>query len=311
MKLTTELPAQVQAALEEAERQADALTAPPPPPEPEPPPPEPPPPEPPVDDWKHKYETLQGIHRADVARLSGTITAQEGQIADLNNQLAAAKAKPEPKPAPQPLSRITAEDTANFGEDLIDVIKRAAAEIADSQTAELREQVANANAEIARLTGSVKEVDSRTGNITQRSFYSDLDRIAPDWREVNQQQPFLIWLGQVDDLSGAPRQDLLDDAVAKQDAERVGKLIAAWKATIPPPPPTPQPRPDTLAARVEPSRTPADRPPEAPDTPPTFTTAEVDKFYKDLTTGVYKGREAEAQKLEAAIDRASAEGRII
>ena len=42
----------------------------------------------------------------------------------------------------------------------------------------------------------------------------------------------------------------------------------------------------------------------------TFSIKDVDKFFNDITKGVYKGRMKEADEIEARITRAYIEGRI-
>jgi hypothetical protein len=43
----------------------------------------------------------------------------------------------------------------------------------------------------------------------------------------------------------------------------------------------------------------------------TFTVAEVQAFYRDVQVGKYRGREAEADRLEAMYNDALAEGRLV
>jgi hypothetical protein len=42
----------------------------------------------------------------------------------------------------------------------------------------------------------------------------------------------------------------------------------------------------------------------------TWTIDEMDTFYKDVARGEYRGRKADAERIEADIDRALAEGRV-
>ena len=53
--------------------------------------------------------------------------------------------------------------------------------------------------------------------------------------------------------------------------------------------------------------------PIAPDTDgkKIWTVAEMDVFYKDVARGDYRGRRDEVERIEAEIDRALAEGRVL
>lgn len=313
--MSTKLPRQVQADLEAAEAIEQRMTAPTDPqaevqpdpapepaPEPAPAPepqPAPEPAEPPVENWEQKYLTLQGIHRADVNRLTGERDAYKAQVDELTQKLAA---RPEPTPEPQaPEKLVTEKDVDAFGEDLVDLIGRKAREIAAEQLGPLKAQLAAAQAEIATTKGTVDSVATTAKAVSDQAFYAGLTEAVSDWRAVNQDQGFLNWLGQVDPLYGQERQALLEDAHAKRDVNRVAAVFQTYKATLPAPA-TPAVKPD-LTRQVSPdaSASPTPTPPNA--VPTTYTPDMIQAYYTAVTKGEFKGREAEAKRIEQEIDR--------
>lgn len=312
-----DLPAQVQAALDEAERIEQEMAAPPPSPEPEPPPapepvippaPEPvaPPPATPatedVETWKAKYSTLQGMHRADVARLTAEVTGLKATVEDLTAQLAA-----KPKVTPPASALVTDKDAEAFGDDLIDLIGRKASEVA----APLQQEIEALKAENASLKGTVTTVATGQTANNQQRYYKELGDLVPDFALVNADTAFLQWLAQPDPLSGEVRQALLEDAFGKLDVTRTAAIFDSFKQTLPPPPPAPVPPKDDLHKQITPGST-RGGPAALPDDPTakTFSATEIEAFYRDLARGEYKGREAEATRIEKEIDLAISSNRV-
>lgn len=303
------LPEQVQKQLEEAEQLAAGLAppaedpAPPVAPDPEPPPaqePPPPPAPPPAEDpsWQQRYQTLQGIHRADVDRLNGQVATLQSTITELTAKVEAATKPPAPEPAPA-AKLVTDSDLEAFGPDLVDLIRRATAEA----VAPVQEKLDAAQAELARTKGTVEDVATTQTKSNKTALLDELTKAVPDWQDVNVNPAFLQWLGQNDPLSGLQRQTLLDSALAQFDAARVATLFNTWKSTQTPAPPAPAPAPtpDTLAAQVQPGSSRGQIPPQ-PAAVKQWSPQAIEAHYHALARGDFKGREAEAAKIEAEID---------
>lgn len=313
------LPDQAQADLDAANAIEQAMIKPPEPdpeapptPEPvvEPPPPAPEPP-PPLDDdsWKAKYLTLQGMHRADVNRLTTQCDDLKAQVTDLTSKLAAAPKAP--AEAPKPASKlVTDKDAEEFGPELIDLIGRKAQEIADASMGKVTEELAAVKAENATLKGTVDTVTETESNRSRRQYFANLTSEVPDYETVNTNPAWLAWLLEKDLISGAPRQAHLDSAFEAMDAPRTAILFNAFKATqapAPAPAAPPTPPADDLSSQITPGST-RGHVPDAKPTATTWTPAAMDKFFKDLVRGEYKGREAEADRINAEIDRFLAAG---
>lgn len=314
------LPSQVQRGLEEAERIEQSLAAPPeahdepvedrepaPAPEPQPPAPAAQPPAPSEDDtWRARYFTLKGMYDADVPRL-------HARVKELEAELSAKPPAPEPPqepPADAPIT-LTQKDIDEFGPDLIDVIKRAAVDIAGPQIAALQAEIKTLKATASEAASKATETAEAQGADRRQRYFTDLAKAVPDYAEINANQMFLDWLGQTDPLSGRIRQEFLDSAFQSFDVERTAKLFTTWKETTSPAPaPTPVDTAKTeLDTQVQPGR-PRASAPQVDRAPKTYTQAEITRFYTDMAKGLYKGREDEAARMEADIDAAAAEGRV-
>lgn len=322
------LPKQVVDAAAEADRLqqelANAATpqqANPEPPEEAPPTPEqgsqlPPEPEPPKvpepkqpdeeDTWRRRYLTLKGKFDAEVPRLSA-------RLAQLETELEQAKAAPpkEEKPRQEAKPRqpaVTDKDVEAYGGDLVDLMRR----VADEAAAQVREE----------YTGIVRELEDRNANLLQKldgvadrqvvndrqTYYRDLNELVPDYEAVNVDPAFIAWLAEADPLSGTPRQEYLNKAFQTFNVDTTAALFNAYKAGKTPP--TPSKPPEAQERLVQPSTSRANTAPASDASKRTWTTAEVDQFYRDVTKGVYAGKDAERARIENEIDLALAEGRL-
>jgi len=313
--MTVKIPDQVKRGLEEAEAIEAAMAAPPPAAEPEtadppPPPPAPPePPAPPAENWEQKYHSLKGMYDADVPRLNKQVKELTTQVANLEAQVAAKPPEPAPEPK-QPLPGISDKDREAFGDDLMEAIERAAQAIADKQTAPLLAKIEKLETQAAAVTEQVTTVADAQIDEAKTKYFGKLTELVPDWLALNGDAQFLAWCGADNPLTGQPNQALLDDAFNKLDVSRTAALFNQYKADkgIVAAPAT-----DPAKAELESQIAPSSAHTTAPSTPPAekiWTVAEVSKFYDDITKGVYRGKEREVAEIEAAIDQATAEGRL-
>jgi hypothetical protein len=303
-------------AMEALDEEMAKAAAPPPQETPDPDAPEPqaePPPTPPpaAEDWQHKFQTLQGKYNAEVPGL-------RNQIVDLNRQieeLRAAKPAPTPEPAPAAAAPklITDDDTETYGADLIDLIRRVAVETDAGEKAKLQGEIADMRKQMA---AQATRVETMTENVTddrRAKYFTELAKQCPAYEETDARQDFKDWLVQLDDFSGLVRNDILQAAFAAFDADRTAKVFNQFLGATPPAPAPPPPPADPqaeLAELVSPGQARTTPVPEPDDGKKVWSVAEMDQFYKDFARGEYRGRLADAQRIEADIDRALAEGRV-
>ena len=217
-------------------------------------------------------------------------------------------------PPPPASTLITPEDKQNYGDDLIDLTRRAAMDAVSPQLNELKQ-------ENQRLT-------QRLTKQSQMGVVQTLDQQIPNWRQINNDPQFKRWLSLPDIYSGVVRKQTLDAAYQAASAPRVlaffkgfiaDEALVAGNAT-PDPTQIEQPAPSAprqAAVPLERLAAPGRARPaggnDAPNVPadkPVFTRSQISAFYDDVRRGVYAGRDAEKAAQERAIFAAQNEGRI-
>lgn len=164
--------------------------------------------------WEARYKTLHGKYNAEVPRLHAAIKERDGKLNSLTEEVEALKAQMAAKREPL----VKPEEVTEFGEPLVDLIRRAA-----------REEVQSKDVEIAELKRKLDSVASATVENKEVGFYDKLADAVPDWMAVNDDPDFHAWLRDVDELTGAQRQAILSEAEEKRDADRVARFFKAFK----------------------------------------------------------------------------------
>jgi hypothetical protein len=259
----------------------------------------------PTTDWEHAFKSMKGRYESERTR------REAAEAAALAKTL-----EPEAPVAPvSPTSLLTAQERSEYGEELLDVMKRAAEEKFSPVLSDLSKQVADLQSRLTVVNQTVV-ADKRT------EMNEDLNTALPNWLEVNRDPKFLDWLALPDTYSGAIRHELLTKAYAANDSRRVLAFFngfLAEEAAIAPPavmadltPATHSPPAATiqLADLAAPGRAKSAAPLTGPAEKPSFTRAQVTQFYADSAAGRYRGREADKQRIEAQIHEAGQNGRI-
>lgn len=285
---------------------AEVLDAPPPAPTaqaPAPATPAPPQPSlPPADttDWRQKFLTLQGVFNTEMPKL-------QGQVRELmaKNEEAHRRAQA-PTPAPAPQAQPDQKDIDGFGIDMVNMVRRTAETMLAPvlHAFDLRIKALEAKAQqLETTTQGAAQVASRSA---EDMFFARLEKLVPNWEQVNGNQAFLQWLTQVDPIYGQTRQSALDAARQSLNADRAASVFNTFASSVVAPvAPTPSP----LANQQAPSASGGSAPPPQV-AKPTFTEKQVTDFYNDKARNKYRGKEAEAARIEEAINLAAAEGRI-
>ena len=288
------------------------------PPQPPAEPPEPlaPPSDAPVapEQWEHRYLSMKGRYDAQM-KINGQMQEQMQQLGDeliRTQQMLLRPAAPQrPQAPPAPISLLTPEDTQNYGNDLIDLTKRAALEAVSPQLTKLEQENQN-------LRNTLKQT-------AQMGVAATLDQQVPNWREVNKDPKFRNWLSLRNVYSGVIRKQELDAAYQAADAPRVLAFFKGFiadeavvtggnqPAPVPEPPQAPRQAAVPLERLASPGRA---RPAGGNDTPnvpadkPIFTRKQVSAFYDEVRRGSYAGRDADKAAQERAIFDAQRDGRI-
>ena len=231
------------------------------------------------------------------------------QVSTLTTEIANLKTQPEPKSA-DPL--VTDKDVETFGSDLIDLQERVAKKTLAEARAEFKGIIDQQAEYIKQLEAKVGVVDQQVAASAQDRFYDALAKQVPDWEQVNGDQRFLEWLGEVDNMTGVARQAYLDDAANRMDLARVVAIFSAFKQSVAPAQQAQpqsqqaQSRKQELERQVAPSKSKASAPTETGKriwTKAEFERAMDPRYTKHMSAD-------EAAKLEAELDLAVVEGRV-
>lgn len=247
------------------------------------------------DTWQQKYRTLKGMYDAEVPRL-------HAQVKELNQRMEQLQRAAEaPKSEPQKHEKlVTDADVQAFGEDLIEVQRRVAREVAQ----EFRADLDAMKAENAQLRA---QLQTTSAQVVESSFEQKLTQLVPDFSAVNADPKWIAWLNEIDPMIRAPRKTVAQDAFARGDAEGVAYYVDLFKQTQSPEEPRKR-KSSELELQVQPKR-------NAPATATsqtgrTYTTADIDRMFQQVRQLGAAGKLEEARKVEAEIDSAYMEGRV-
>lgn len=260
-----------------------------------------PPPEQPAPAAPPKNDELDQL-KADLAKekqrnvsLHGVCEVQKREARELKDRIQKLEEKATPAtPDPERAKKhLTPEERETIGAATIDVTSR----------------IARGEADV--VDEKVVALEKRINEQGHRYFLSQLSSQHPEFDTINTEPDWLLWLGQEDRKTGAPRQELLDRAVASQSVARTWAFFeefmrdTGYKPAEPPPSvqprTTPPPKPAPVAASPTPTAEPKKR---------TFAQSYVKKFFKDVALGKYSGTKDEQKQIENDIALAERDGRI-
>lgn len=257
-----------------------------------------------ADDFEQKYRTLRGKYDAEVPRLHQQVKDLMDKVDQLTK--AAETQKPsEPTKSKEKVSFVTDADRAEFGEELIDVQRRVAREVA----AEYQEQLEAQAKVIKDLEAKISSTGSQIG---QMSFAQKLTQLVPDFEQVDRDERWVAWLNEHDPMLRAPRRTQAKAAFEAGDAEAVAHYVKLFKASIAE---TQEPekakRQSELEKQVAPNRTAnSSRTQSAGKDTKVYSAREVEGVWNRIRVLNTRGNVDEAAKLEAEITAAYLEGRV-
>lgn len=270
------------------------------------------------EDLQQKYRTLQGMYNAEVPRLHAQNRELGGRIQQLEQLLATmssaapAQGAAHAPAAAQAQKLVSDKDVEEYG-DSIEVMRRVSREEVSpvmqrlTKIEQLLQQVQT------NVVPQVQAVAQRQAQTAQQQFWSDLTTEVPNWREVNDTQAFQDWLLEVDPLTGISRQTYLEDAQRALDARRVSAFFRTWLKSTGQAPVAqsagPTPATSELEKQVAPGRSRSAGAPQT-NTGKVYSPDDIRKFFNDVRSGRYKGREQERDRIERDIFAAQRENRI-
>jgi hypothetical protein len=196
---------------------------------------------------------------------------------------------------------VTDADVEAFGQDLIEVQRKVAREVAS----EFRGELDAMRAENEKLR---EQLTSTGTQVSEASFEQRLYRMVPDFEAVNANPKWIAWLNEVDPLLRAPRSSVAQQAFNRGDAEGVAHYVAMFKQTVAPAEQKAD-KTDELERQLQPNRGATSAPPTS-QKGKVYTNSDIEKMFRKAADLGTKGQLDAAKKLEAEIDAAFMEGRV-
>lgn len=250
--------------------------------------------------WKQKYKTLQGMYDAEVPRLHGQVKELNAQLEKL--QVKFDKQLEATKKAEEVARLVTDDDVQTFGEDLIEVQRKVAREVAGEFEAKLA-KLQQENEELR------EQVTSTSSKIAESSFEQRLHRLVPDFEQVNASPEWISWLNEVDPLLRGPRMTIAQQAYEAGDAEAVAHYVRLFKETQVVEDAAPKASTKEVERQIQPTRS------ASSTAAPTgkgriYSPADMEVLFSKMINASNRGRIDEARQLEAEIDTIYKEGRV-
>ena len=250
--------------------------------------------------WEQKYKTLKGMYDAEVPRLHADLRDLKAQVDSLRK---ASETKPVEPAKPKAAEKlVTDADVEAFGQDLIEVQRKVAREVA----AEFRGELDAMRVENEKLR---EQLTSTGTQVSEASFEQRLYRMVPDFEAVNADPKWIAWLNEVDPLLRAPRSSVAQQAFNRGDAEGVAHYVAMFKQTVAPVEQKAD-KTEELERQLQPNRGATSAPPTS-QKGKVYTNADIEKMFRKAADLGTKGQTDAAKKLEAEIDAAFMEGRVV
>lgn len=248
-----------------------------------------------ISDWEQRYRTLAGKYDAEVPRLHAQVKELSGQLQSLL-QRAEQTAAPEPSVSSQ---LVTDQDREAFGEDLIDLQRRVAQEVASKYA----KQFDAYESKMAALEQRLSQTGSQVGEMT---FEQRLYRVVPDFEQVNNDPKWVAWLDEVDPILRAPRRVIAQRAYEQGDVEGVAHYVNLFRngAT-----PKQMNRQAELSRQVAPSRASGGTGQPAQQGK-TYSMQQWSTLFDQVAMLNAQGKYDEGTKLEAELTAAISQGRV-
>jgi phage-related protein len=250
------------------------------------------------------------MYNADTSRLRAENQQLNGRLTQLEQLLSSLSTAPA-QTADIVDKLVTDKDVEEYG-DSLEVMRRVAKEeraAADRKIAELEQMLKQMQTSVLP---KVEQVAHKQAVSAEQAFWSDLSMRVPDWKEINADSKFLDWLMEVDPLTGLSRQTYLEDAQRNMDVNRVVSFFSTWQGINGQS--VAQPTRNAVASQLDKQVAPGrGRSSGAPtiEQSKMYSPKDIQKFFDDVRKGVYRGKEAERDRIERDIFAAQRENRIV
>src|SRR5262245_29971271 len=132
----------------------------------------------PPDEWQRRYNAMKGRYDG----LRSEMQAMGEHVQRLQNENAIMRQGVPRTRNDASANLVTAQELEDYGPEFIDVVRRAAAEVA-----------APLHAEIANLRGQLGTVQQETSNAFLTRMDATISGMVPGWQQINRDPSFVEW----------------------------------------------------------------------------------------------------------------------
>ena len=262
--------------------------------------------------WRQRYQSLQGQFNSQVPTLQQQVQQLTDTVGSLNAKLEQQVAQP-PKVEEQS-ELVTKTDVDAFGEDLVDLARRVAKEEFGKRESKYLKQIDALEGKLTEATGQVGAVQETQAAATTERFFENLTRQLPTWEQIQVTPECQDWLSTRIPGIGATWNQALQNAAAKRDIPAVMEVFDAFFERNPNLNPRVSNQTQTnarqeLNRQVAPSKTSASNPQATQRR--TYTVKEYEQESMKIMRLMQQNKKEEVRRLEAELDAALAEGRVI
>lgn len=254
-----------------------------------------------ADDFKQKYNTLQGKYNAEVPKLHQQLRQLTEKL-NAFEQAQEEKQKTESAKPRERVSYVTDADREEFGEELIDVQRRVAREVAQDYEERFEKQE-------AIIKALQKKLDNTGAQVGEMSFSQKLQVLVPDFAQIDNDPKWVEWLNEYDPMVRGQRREIAQAAFNNGDAEAVADYVKLFKQQMSGGEPVNN-RQAELEKQVAPNRSVTNGKKSASREARLYTQKEMDNQWNKIRTLSSRGKYDEAEKLEAELTSAYLEGRV-
>lgn len=253
-----------------------------------------------LEQWEQRFRVMEGKYKAEVPRLAEQNRVLSERLEEAIKALEKAK-----QPEPTDAKLVTDADIEAYGDDMVNMVRRAAREEFKTLSAQFAAQMEKQFGVVAEKTA---RVEKQVALSEADKFWTKVTTAHPDFDTINNDPRWIAYLDSHIEGTRFTRRAVSEDALSRFDAQVVIEQLQGFKDSIglgkQPAPTRPKP---SLQSQVAPSSSRASTPQSANDQ--RIWTAKEYTDALDHRTGQRMEREAyEAQIAEA--ERALAEGRV-
>lgn len=170
------------------------------------------------EDWEHKYKVIKGKYDKEVPRLHKEIKSLKREKNDLLRRISLLESVIAQMQSSQPQRASEHVQQAQEDDEELELLKKEYPEVYKAVSKLLDKKLRTVEDNVKRYSASVAE----------QAFYSQLDALVPQWRELNTDPDFLDWLQEDEGDTGFTRHQLMLMAFDRRDANGVARWFRKY-----------------------------------------------------------------------------------